>query len=101
MSRILCQPHEVSHAGSDNNDIEFSTFSRHFDFDFEGVTKEIHGGAERVQGYPYILFSVHEENTSFQSADLLFVVARISLFCWGSLILRRFIFYLFDEMNSK
>lgn len=33
LSRCLCQPHEVSHAGSDNNDIEFSTFSRHFDFE--------------------------------------------------------------------
>ena len=32
LSRCLCQPHEVSHAGSDNNDIDFWTFFRHFDF---------------------------------------------------------------------
>ena len=33
LSRCLCEPHEVSHAGSYNNDIEFSTYSRHFDFE--------------------------------------------------------------------
>ena len=35
----------------------------------------------------YISLTVHDETTALQSADLLFVVARIALFCWGSLTL--------------
>ena len=44
---------------------------------------EIHGRGERKQGYYYISFIVHDETTAFQSADSLFVVARIALFLLG------------------